>query len=187
MYVCTILRNTLKNSGLLLNNSWTKWMWYCRGVTDYLICTSEAIYCPMYVVHTGRQIVWCNPMTGILSSLCGYFGYFHQSAKVHLQPLIVVPVFGTPGSYVTASLHSSQSPKPSSMVTVYFWWCSDLVVTDTTILQSQGTVTQWHWNGWGKRNETYRYYNSELIIRQQVLWYQNKDITSMNNIWPCLT
>ena len=74
----------------------------------------------MNVILTRRQIERRHPLVGVLPALGGYFGDFHWSTKVTLEPLQMIVVPCAPGPHEATVLDLAQSPESGGVKVIPF-------------------------------------------------------------------
>lgn len=89
-------------------------------LSHHLVSTPELVHLPVNVILTRRQIERRHPLVGILSALGGYFGDFHWSNKVYLEPLQMILMSCAPGPDVATVLDLTQSSEPGSVKVIPF-------------------------------------------------------------------
>ena len=88
--------------------------------SHHLVSTPKLVHFPVDVILTRRQIERLHPLVSILSALRSYFGDFHLSAKVHLEPLRMIVVSCAPGPNIATAFNLTQSPQSSGVKLIEF-------------------------------------------------------------------
>ena len=99
-----------------------------------LVWTPKLVHLPVHVILTWRQIERLHPLVGVLPALSGYFGDFHWSTKVHLEPLEMIVVPCAPGPHVFTTFDLTQSPKSGGVELIPFRRCCNAAVGEATVL-----------------------------------------------------
>ena len=103
----------------------------------------------MYSIHTVVNIICCHPLVCILSSLCCNTCDLSWSAKVNLQPLIVIVVTRNPRTSVPTLFGKMQSGTERSMEFIPLGGGSESSILYCTSLKTLDSVIETLWErGW---------------------------------------